>query len=169
MNMVISGRIGNKEIAAEHLDNFMTHVKENDWTSNNIYKTAKVCDIRPTFIKPQSEGKELYQPKSIDFSVFAIEENKYLANFQQYKSDIEDRKKQLLDKIEIKRKDFIVNYFPNDLKDTDDKKAIINQLKFSKAKVIQNSNLSTKLGNYLNYLNNSQQNFNNTFNYNFQK
>jgi hypothetical protein len=167
-SMVITGRIGNKDIATESLNNFMSSVKEFEWTNNNIYKSAKVCDIRPTFVKP-NDGNVHYQPKQINFDMFLIEENKYLANFQQYKSDIEDRKKQLTDKIEIKRKDFIANYFPNDLNEGDDKKAIINQLKFSKAKVIQNSNLSTKLGNYLSYLNNSQQNFNDTFNYNFQK
>jgi hypothetical protein len=168
--MVVTGRIGNKDIASEPLNNFMSSVKEFEWTNNNLYKPAKVCDIRPTFVKPNtSDHKDHFHPKQINFDLFLIEENKYLANFQQYRSDIEDRKKQLIDKIDIKRKDFIVNYFPNDLKDTDDKQAVINQLKFSKAKVIQNSNLSTKLANYVSFLNTSQQNFNNTFNYNFQK
>jgi hypothetical protein len=166
--MAVSGRIGNKDIATESLNNFMSSVKELEWTNNNIYKPAKICDVRPTFVKPSS-STEHYNPKPINFDLFLIEENKYLANFQQYRSDLEDRKKQIIDKIDIKRKDFIVNYFPNDLKDTDDKEAVINQLKFSKAKVIQNSNLKSQLANYVSFLNSSQQNFNNTFNYNFQK
>jgi hypothetical protein len=170
-NMVIGGRIGNKDIATDGINNFVQSMKEFEWTGNTIYKPAKVCDIRPTFVKSQGgsgTSGDHYQPKQINFDLFYIEENKYLANFQQYKSDIEDRKMQFLDKIETKKKDFAVSYFPNDLKDSDDKKTIIAQLKVSKSKVIQNSNLSSKLGNYLNHLN-SQQNFNNNFNYNYQK
>src|SRR4051812_43845680 len=88
-NMNISGKIGNKEIANENVGHFIQSVKEFEWTGNQIYKPAKVCDIRPTFVKSSSESRDHYQPKQINFDLFLVDENKHLANFEQYKSDIE--------------------------------------------------------------------------------
>jgi hypothetical protein len=162
--MVISGRIGTKDIAREDIGNFISSIKDFEWTANNLYKPAKVCDVKPTFIQ-NLDLKNQYQAKQINFDLFLIEENQHLMDFHQYKADIEDRKKQLVEKIETKRKDFLANFFPNESIDSNDKKAIVNLIKNNKAKLIQNSNLNGKLTTYVNSLN-VPQNFQN-FNFDF--
>jgi protease II len=162
--MVISGRIGTRDIAREDIGSFISSMKDFEWTANNLYKPAKICEVKPTFIQ-NTEIKNQYQAKQINFDLFLIEENQHLTDFHQYKADIEDRKKQMHEKIEIKKKDFIANFFPNESVDVNDKKSIINLIKANKSKLIQNSNLNSKLSTYVNSLN-APQNFN-KFNFDF--
>jgi hypothetical protein len=165
--LIISGRIGTKDIAKEDISKFVSSVRDYEWTGNNLYKPAKVCEVKPSFIQ-NTDIRDKFNPKQVNFDLFLIEENQHLGDFHQYKSDIEDRKKQLNDKIEIKRKDFMANYFPNETIDLNDKKNILNLIKCNKGRLIQSSNLNGRLSNYVNYLN-SQQNFNNTFNFDFSQ
>ena len=156
--MYISGRIGNKEIAKDDIQHFVQSIKDFEWTANNIYKPAKVVDVKPTFYKGNNFNEDNYIPQSLNLNEqFQIEESSHLYDFQQYKTQCEDRKFQQLSHIAQQRNDFIKNFFPNgNLSEDSEKKEIIDQIKLNLTKIVLNSNLNSKLGNYIGYLNNVQ-------------
>lgn len=155
--LFITGKIGNKEIAKEDLNTFLSSIKDFEWTDNNIYKSAKVCEVKPTFVQVQNSSTSIYQTKNVNFDVFYVDPNPHLENFQQYKSDIENRRTQIQDKIIHKNKEFIDNYLQGEnLSENPDKKELIEAIKKNKLKIIQNSNLNSKLGRYIGYLTQQQ-------------
>lgn len=167
-SMMICGKIGNKEIAKDDISHFVSSVKDFEWTANNIYKPAKVVEVKPTFSNPK-QSENPYQPHQAKIDSFLVEETNHLADFQQYKSQCEDRKYQQIGNIAQQRNDFIKNYFPLDnLSEDSEKTEIIAHIKMNKSKIVMNSNLNSKLGNYIGYLN-SQQNLNSNYNFDFTK
>lgn len=168
---VISGKFGTKDIAREDLSTFMSSIKDFEWTDNNIYKPAKIVEVKPTFLNNRTSSSQsaYYQPKNINFDVFYVEENSHLQDFQEYKADIENRRVQAQDKIMIKKKEFIENFFPGEkVNETSDKKEILEYIKNNKSKIVMNSNLNSKLGKYIGYLNSQQNMQNANMNYNFE-
>jgi hypothetical protein len=152
----ISGAIGNKNIVKEDLSTFLSGIKDFEWTDNNIYKPAKVVEVRPTFVTNVNDQSSNFQPKNVNFDLFYVEENSHLQDFQQYKMDIENRRVQLGDKILSKKKEFVDTFFPGEnVNESSNKKEILEYIKSNKAKIIANSNLNNKLGKYISYLGNS--------------
>ena len=128
--LFITGKIGNKDIAKEDLNTFLASIKDFEWTDNNIYKPAKVVEVRPTFLHNESSPSSNYQGKNINFDVFYVDQNPHLQNFQQYKTDIENRRVQIQDKILQKNKEFIDNFFPGEnLNENSDKKDLLEAIK----------------------------------------
>jgi hypothetical protein len=164
--LFITGKIGNKEIAKEDLSTFLAGIKDFEWTDNNIYKSAKVVEVKPTFLHTESTSSPHYQNKNINFDVFYLDQNPHLQNFEQYKSDIENRRTQIQDKIAQKNKEFIENFFSGEnLSENPDKKELLEAIRKNKIKIIQNSNLNSKLGRFIGYLTQQQ---NAGMNYNFE-
>lgn len=155
-NFNISGKIGNKEIAREEINSFLSSVKEFEWTDNALYKPAKVVEVKPINISLKSNIREAgYQPKNINLDQFKIQENQRLADFQQYKADLEDRKNAQQEKITQKKQEFLNNFFPNEhvVTENSDKKEFLELIKENKVKLILNTpNLDSKLGKYVSYL-----------------
>jgi hypothetical protein len=169
-SLVISGKIGNKEIVTEDIQHFITSIKDCEWTDNNIYKPAKVVDVKPNFGGKMSlQINESYQPRNANFDQFLVEENVHLQDFQQYKVDIEDRKIQQIEKIQTKKKDFIHTFFTlnESLSENSKKEEIIECIKTNKVNIIINSNLNQKLGKYISYLTSIDSQTNLNMNYTF--
>ena len=155
IKLIIAGKIGNKEIAREDLNTFMSSIKDFEWTDNNIYKSAKFLEIKPTFVITQSDNNSnSFQSNLASIDQFYLEENNTLRDFQQYKSDCESRKVQLQDRILQKKKDFIAAYFAYDekLNEASEKRDLVDAIKLNKVKIIENSILKEKLEKYIGYM-----------------
>jgi hypothetical protein len=155
INLIISGKFGNKEIVREDLNTFMSSIKDFEWTDNNIYKSAKSVEIRPTFVVNQSDNNtNSFQSNLASIDQFYLEENNHLRDFQQYKTDCDSRKVQLQDKILQKKKDFLAAFFAYDEKvnEASEKKDLIDAIKMNKVKIIENSHLKEKLEKYIGYM-----------------
>jgi hypothetical protein len=153
--LFIGGRIGNKDIAREDLNTFMSSIKDFEWTDNNVYKQAKAVDIRPTFIVNQSESSnQSFQSNINNIDQLLLEENTHIRDFQQYKSDCDSRRVQFQDKILQKKKEFVDTFFSlNDkFSETAEKKELIDAIKLDKIKIIENSFLKEKLEKHIGYM-----------------
>ena len=162
--MLMTGKIGSSAIVNEDINRFFSAIKDIDWTDNNIYKPAKICEVKPTFEvnSNQSSYSQAFQSKSGLFDQFIIEDNSnHLSDFQAYKSDIDDRMAKNLEKINTQKKDFILNILNTDgVDENSDKHTILEAIRINMVKIITNTKLKEKLGNYVNSLDNSNQ-FNN--------
>ena len=152
--LIIAGRFGNKDIAREDLNTFMSSIKDFEWTDNNIYKPAKMVEIKPTFVVSQTDNSSSFQSNLANIDQLYLEENNHIKDFQQYKTDCDSRRVQLQDKILQKKKDFIDTYFQYNEKinESSDKKDLVDAIKLNKIKIIENSALKEKLEKYIGYL-----------------
>lgn len=152
--LIIAGRFGNKDIAREDLNTFMSSIKDFDWTDNNIYKPAKMIEIKPSFAITQTDNNISFQSNLSSIDQLLLEENNHIKDFKQYKADCDSRRVQLQDKILQKKKDFIDTYFQYNEKinESSEKKDLIDAVKLNKVKIIENSFLKEKLEKYIGYL-----------------
>jgi hypothetical protein len=156
---IIQGGIGNKQIVKEDLNTFLASIKDFEWTDNNLYKPAKVVEVKPTFATTSKYSYQPYESKNINFDIFYIEDSGVSTNFKQYRQDMENRRTVIQDKVQSKFKDFIDNYFPGEkIGEKDFKKELLELIKNNKLKIINNSSLSNKLNKYTGYLSQQQKN-----------
>ena len=151
----IGGRIGNKEIAREDLNTFMSSIKDFEWTDNNFYKQAKSVEIKPTFVVNSTESpNQPFQGNLSNINQLLLEENTHMSDFQQYKYDCDNRRVQLQDKILQKKKEFVDTFFSlNDkISESSEKKQLIEAIKLDKIKIIENSFLKEKLEKFIGYM-----------------
>jgi len=156
--LLICGKIGNKEIVREDLNTFLSSIKDFEWTDNNIYKPAKVVDVKPLINLSKNNSYDrmngYYQSKNVNFDVFYVEENSRLNDFQQYKLDIESRRTQMQDKILQKKKEFLNNFLPGEnINESSEKKEIMETILNNRTKIIMNSDLNLKLAKFIGHLN----------------
>lgn len=177
---MITGKIGKREIVREEINSFIDSLKEYEWTDNNIYKTAKTADIRPTFNPKAYTNGNLYQKKNVNFDQFIVETNSRLSEFERYKYECENRRTKLQDEIAMKRKEFIEANFPRESVDID-KKDLLELIKTNKMRILLNDpNLKPRIDKVIssshevnlntnsnfNAPNNLMNNYGNNFNYN---
>lgn len=166
-NMTMMGKIGGSVIVNEDINKFFSSIKDIDWTDNNIYKPAKICDIKPTFaINSNHSADKGFQSKVSLFDQFLIEDNSnHLNDFKTYRSDFEDRMMKINEKISTQKYDFLQFLAVDKIDEKSDKSKILEAIKTNMSKIVSNSKLKDKIGSLVLALEQSNSNLNQPSNY----
>ncbi len=160
--MLLTGRIGGKVIVNEDINKFFDQIKDLDWTDNNIYKPAKICEVKPTFsVNARNPNQGHFQSKLGFFNQYLIEDNSnHLNDFRTYKSDVENKYIRINDKISSQKNTFLNNINLNGINDSSSKSDILEGIKNNLSQIVNNSKLKEKIGNLVIALENQSQNVN---------
>lgn len=161
-NLFMMGKIGGSVIVNEDINKFFSSIKDIDWTDNNIYKPAKICEVKPTFAINSNHSQDKgFQSKISLFDQFLIEDNSnHLNDFQAYKSDFEDRMVKINEKITTQKNDFLQFIGVDGIDEKSDKTKILEAIKTNLSKIVSNSKLKDKIGNFFIAIEHSNQNVN---------
>jgi hypothetical protein len=186
-NLMLTGRIGGSVIVNEDINKFFDQIKDLDWTDNNIYKPAKIVDVKPTFsVNLNSHNQGHFQSKLGFFDQFLIEDNSnHLNDFKTYKNDVENKLIRSTDRIITQKDEFLQSIKLEGIDDSAKKSQILEAIKQNLSFIVNNnSKLKEKIGSLVNsietqntqnnqgnynnnsYNNMSSNNFNNNFNNN---
>ncbi len=151
-NMLMVGKIGGSVIVNEDINKFFSAIKDIDWTDNNIYKPAKICEVKPTFsINSNHSYSQGYQSKISMFDQLLIEDNSnHLNDFRAYESDFDDRMIKINEKINTQKKDFIQLVSLEGIDEKADKSKILEAIKNNLSRIVNNTKLKDKVGNLMN-------------------
>lgn len=167
-NIFMTAKIGGSAIVNEDINKFFAEIKDIDWTDNNIYKPAKICEVKPTFtINNNHSYAGGYQSKISLFDQFLIEDNSnHLNDFRAYKNDYDDRMTKVNEKINTQKNDFIQLLSSEGIDDLSDKQKILDGIRKNISKIISNTKLKDKLGHLANSIEQNNMNMNNANNMN---
>lgn len=162
-NMMLTGRIGGKVIVNADINVFFDQIKDLDWTDNNIYKPAKICEVKPTFsVNPRNISNQgNFQSKLGLFNQYLIEDNStHLNDFKTYKNDLESKYTKINDKISSQKTTFLNTININGVNELSSKADILEGIKSNLLQIVNNSKLKEKIGNLVNAMENQNQNQN---------
>lgn len=161
-NMFMSGKIGGSVIVNEDINKFFSSIKDIDWTDNNIYKPAKICEVKPTFAVNSSHSQDKgFQSKISLFDQFLIEDNSnHLNDFKTYRSDFEDRMIKINEKIATQKNDFLQFLATDGIDEKSDKTKVLEAIKTNLSRLVVNSKLKDKIGNLVSAMDQSNVNAN---------
>lgn len=147
-NMFMMGKIGGSVIVNEDINKFFSSIKDIDWTDNNIYKPAKICEVKPTFTVNSNHSQDKgFQSKISLFDQFLIEDNSnHLNDFKTYKNDFENRMIIINEKITTQKNDFLQFIGADGVDEKSDKSKILEAIKTNLSKIVSNSKLKDKIG-----------------------
>lgn len=151
----ITGKFGFRDIAKEDLNTFMANLKSTEWTNNSIYQHAKNVNVTTSLSSNKNIKEPISQRKS-NFDSLYLNLSSNLFEFGNYKNEIIERKKKNDEDIDLRKKEFLWRFFPQEMNDPG-----IDQLlaKISADKggyISQDSTLKSKLDHVLMYLNQKQ-------------
>jgi len=157
--MLMMGKIGGSVIVNEDINKFFAAIKDIDWTDNNLYKPAKICEVKPTFtVNSTHSCNQGFQSKLSMFDQFLIEDNSnHLNDFRAYKNDFDDRIIKINEKINTQKNDFLQILAVDGIDEKTDKSKTLEALKNNLSRIILNTKLKDKIGNLV-----SNQDQNNT-------
>ena len=166
-NMIMMGKIGGSVIVNEDINKFFSSIKDIDWTDNNIYKPAKICEVKPTFTVNLNHSEDKgFQSKISLFDQFLIEDNSnHLNDFKAYKSDFVDRMMKFNEKIVTQKSDFLQFIGIDGVDEKTDKMKILEAININISNIINNSKLKDKIGNLVMAMEQSNTNLNQPNNY----
>jgi hypothetical protein len=166
-NMIMMGKIGGSVIVNEDINKFFSSIKDIDWTDNNIYKPAKICEVKPTFTVNSNHSEDKgFQSKISLFDQFLIEDNSnHLNDFKAYKSDFEDRMMKINEKIVTQKSDFLQFIGIDGVDEKSDKMKILEAINNNMSNIINNSKLKDKISNLVMAMEQSNTNLNQPNNY----
>lgn len=166
-NMIMMGKIGGSVIVNEDINKFFSSIKDIDWTDNNIYKPAKICEVKPTFTVNLNHSEDKgFQSKISLFDQFLIEDNSnHLNDFKAYKSDFVDRMMKFNEKIVTQKSDFLQFIGIDGVDEKTDKMKILEAININISNIINNSKLKDKIGNLVMAMEQSNINSNQPNNY----
>jgi len=161
--MMLTGRIGGKVIVNEDINKFFDQIKDLDWTDNNIYKPAKITQVKPTFSTNQTNQGH-FQSKLGFFDQYLIEDNSnHLNDFKTYKNDVESKYIRVNDRITTQKNDFLQLINVDGINDASKKSEILEGIKNNLSQIVNNSKLKEKIGNLVNAMENQNQNSMNSY------
>ena len=165
--MIMMGKIGGSVIVNEDINKFFSSIKDIDWTDNNIYKPAKICEVKPTFTVNLNHSEDKgFQSKISLFDQFLIEDNSnHLNDFKAYKSDFVDRMMKFNEKIVTQKSDFLQFIGIDGVDEKTDKMKILEAININISNIINNSKLKDKIGNLVMAMEQSNTNSNQPNNY----
>lgn len=161
--MMLTGRIGGKMIVNDDINNFFEQIKDLDWTDNNIYKPAKIVEVKPTFsVEQHNSNQGHFQSKLGFFDQFLVEDNSnHLNDFKTYKNDVESKRIRVSDRINSQKDEFLQSINLDGVDDSSKKSEILDSIKNNLSQVVNNNNkLKEKIGSLVNMMD-SQNNQNN--------